>query len=65
VVPTTLREASVGVETRSRTWRKTTQEGASCGVSHLLDTSFVPECELVKVVVVVVIVGQARLDVLE
>jgi hypothetical protein len=56
----------VGVETRSRTWRKNTQEGASCGVSQLLDTSFVPGCELVKVVVVVVvIVGQARLDVLE
>jgi hypothetical protein len=48
------------VETRSRTWRKTTQEGESCGVSQLLDTSFVPGCELVKVVVVVVIVGQAR-----
>jgi hypothetical protein len=30
--------------------------GASCGVSQLLDTSFVPGCELVKVVVVVVAV---------
>jgi hypothetical protein len=53
------------VETGFRTWRKTTQEGVCCGVSQLLDTSFVPGCELVKVVVVVVIVvGQARLDVL-